>query len=124
MRDPAPAPAAPRLSDDLTRFASELEAIRAGDYAASPDGVASLVAAMAGVMRMFAVDAQRLEHHLELADARIACLRTTDYAGDLVRDLAIRDGVRDGSVIDVREAFLAAQSVACSLRASNDGGAA
>lgn len=103
---------APSLSTDLDRFADELERIDGGDYAATPEGMASLRTAMAGVMRMFAYEARTLEADLEstarkllAADCRIEALTVPDYLSATRHNIAVREGVASGKVVDLRDAF-------------------
>jgi len=103
---------APKLSHDLDRFADELERIDQGDYAPTREGIAQLRTAMAGVMRMFALEARTLEADLDsvsrglmAAECRIEALTIPDYLTKTRHNIAVREGVASGKIIDLREAF-------------------
>lgn len=126
------APSAPKLSDDLRRFAAEIDLIRPEDYAGKPEGIAAFITAMGGVMRMFALDAEGLEHRLETAErmrlaaeCRAEALATTDHVGELARKVAIEEGKRAGVIVDLRRVFDDEQAFNLAQREeTNDGDAA
>lgn len=106
------AEAAPKLSDDLNRFAAELDDAGLDQFEATSNGMAALGAAFARLFRILAIEARTLEEEklllemrLTAADCRIEALTVPDYLATTRINLAIRDGVEDGSVIDLRAIF-------------------
>ncbi|HEY8136226.1 MAG TPA: hypothetical protein VIF61_00200 [Methylocystis sp.] len=83
------------------------EHLDSGD-ALTPAGVEIIITAF----QMFAIEARSLEDEILLlesrllaADCRIEALTIPDFLAGHLREAAIRDGMRAGKVVDLREVF-------------------
>jgi len=125
---------APLLSEELTRFANELEFGGLDHFEWTPEGIAVMATMLSASIRMFAIQARTLEEEAALAqsrlaaaDCRIEALTIPDYVGRTRHNIAIREGVADGKVIDLRAILADEQDWSAERRAAeatSDGDAA
>lgn len=87
---------APKLSEDLERFANELELAGFDGFEWTQEGVARLSSAMAHTFRMFALDARWLEAKLDAADAVVAAMSSNRAFANRID--ALKDGLVTGKV--------------------------
>lgn len=90
---------APKLSEDLERFANEMERGGLDGFEWTPEGVAHMASAIARTFRMFAIDARLLEASLEASDAVVRAMKSnTDLGGRLD---ALKEGIVSGKVTNL-----------------------